>query len=95
MADRTEKLNGFLKTGEVDNPLPNAETQDPVDVSVATSPKRQTSREGKRMASVFLDTEAHNQLSILKIETGLSLQELQIQGLNLLFQSYNKPPIAK
>ena len=46
------------------------------------------------MASVFFSKDVHNQLSLLKIETGLSIQELLIKALNLLFQAYNKPPIA-
>ena len=47
------------------------------------------------MASVFFGKDVHNQLSLLKIETGLSIQDLLIKALNLLFQAHNKPPIAK
>ena len=56
---------------------------------------RASTRKGKRMASVFFDKQVHDQLSILKIETGLSVQQLLIMALNLLFQRFNKPPIAE
>ena len=46
------------------------------------------------MTSVFMDVSVFKQLQMLKIETGLSIQELRIKVLNLLFEAYNKPPIA-
>ena len=56
---------------------------------------RSKTREGKRMASVFFDKQVHDQLRMLTIETDKTLQDLQIEALNLLFTTYNKPPIAK
>ncbi len=87
-----ENLQKFLDSG--------GETIEPTDSEpdvVELTPKtpRAKTREGKKMASVFFGKEVYNQLSILKIETGLSIQELLIKALNLLFQAYNKPPIAK
>ena len=64
---------------------------------VANQPKheRAETRKGKRMASVFFSKRVHDQLSMLKIETGLSIQKLLIKALNLLFVNYKKQPIAK
>ena len=87
-------LQSFLNTagGEAKTPIPEAEADV---VEIKPKAPRSKTREGKKMASVFFGKEVHNQLSILKIETGLSIQELLIKALNLLFQAYNKPPIAK
>lgn len=75
---------------ETPEPAPKGEV-----IELQPKRPRASTREGKRMASVFFDKAAHDQLSILKIETGLSVQKLLIEAVNLLFQSYNKPPIAK
>ena len=91
---RKGNLQNFLENseGKVESPIPESEPD--VDEPI---PKKQRSktREGKKMASVFMDMPVFKQLQILKIETGLSIQELLIKALNLLFQAYNKPPIAK
>ena len=88
-------LQSFLEStqGNVDTPTPKPEGPDVVEIK-PKAPRSKT-REGKKMASVFFGKEVHHQLSLLKIETGLSIQELLIKALNLLFQAYNKPPIAK
>ena len=85
-------LQRFLDSGGEQIETPESEP-DVVEISPKT-PRAKT-RKGKKMASVFFGKDVHNQLSLLKIETGLSIQELLIKALNLLFQAYNKPPIAK
>ena len=85
-------LEKFLDSGGEQLETPETE---PDVVEITTKTPRAKTREGKKMASVFFGKDVHNQLSILKIETGLSIQELLIKALNLLFQAYNKPPIAK
>ena len=87
-------LQNFLENteGKAETPIPKPES-DVVELKPKT--QRSKTREGKKMASVFFGKDVHNQLSILKIETGLSIQKLLIKALNLLFQAYNKPPIAK
>lgn len=81
-----------LGTEKVDAPgtEPKAEV-------VALKPKapRASTREGKKTATVFIDKSVHDQMRMLTIETDKSIQELQIEAWNLLFQSYNKPPIAQ
>ena len=85
-------LEKFLDSGGEQIETPETE---PDVVEITTKTPRAKTRKGKKMASVFFGKDVHNQLSILKIETGLSIQELLIKALNLLFQAYNKPPIAK
>ena len=87
-------LQRFLDSGGETIETPVSETEPDV-VEITTKTQRAKTREGKKMASVFFGKDVHNQLSILKIETGLSIQDLLIKALNLLFQAYNKPPIAK
>ena len=85
-------LQKFLDSGGEQIETPETE---PDVVELTPKTQRAKTREGKKMASVFFGKDVHNQLSILKIETGLSIQELLIKAVNLLFQAYNKPPIAK
>ena len=91
---QTKNLQNFIENGggKIETPIPESES-DVVEITPKTP--RSKTRKGKKMASVFFGKDVHNQLSILKIETGLSIQELLIKALNLLFQAYNKPPIAK
>ena len=85
-------LQRFLDSGGETIETPATE---PDVVEITTKTPRAKTRKGKKMASVFFGKDVHNQLSLLKIETGLSIQELLIKAVNLLFQAYNKPPIAK
>lgn len=85
-------LQKFLNSGGETIETPETE---PDVVEITPKTQRSKTRKGKKMASVFFSKDVHNQLSLLKIETGLSIQELLIKALNLLFQAYNKPPIAK
>ena len=91
---QTKNLQNFIANGggKIETPIPESE---PDVVEITPKTPRSKTRKGKKMASVFFGKDVHNQLSILKIETGLSIQELLIKALNLLFQAYNKPPIAK
>ena len=85
-------LQRFLDSGGEMVETPETE---PDVVEIKPKTPRAKTRKGKKMASVFFSKDVHNQLSLLKIETGLSIQELLIKALNLLFQAYNKPPISK
>ena len=64
-------------------------------VEIQPNQKRASTREGKKTATVFIDKPVHDQMRMLTIETNKSIQDLQIEAWNLLFQSYNKPPIAE
>ena len=55
---------------------------------------RQPSRVGKKVIQGHFDKSVHDQLQLVKIETGKSLQDLLAIGLNAVFKMHNKPPIA-
>ena len=61
-------------------------------------PKRKSpvaaSRAGKIAMQAHVNKEAHVQLKILSVETGKSIQELLVDGVNAVFTMHNKPPIA-
>ena len=61
-------------------------------------PKRKSpiaaSREGKIVVQAHVNKDAHVQLKILSVETGKSIQELLVDGVNAVFTMHNKPPIA-
>ena len=63
-----------------------------------SQPKRKTpiaaSRQGKSVMQAHFSKEAHDQMRILCIETGKSIQELLVDAVNALFTLHNKPPIA-
>jgi hypothetical protein len=63
-----------------------------------TQPKRKSpvaaSRQGKSVMQAHFSKEAHDQMRILCIETGKSIQELLVDAVNALFTLHNKPPIA-
>ena len=56
--------------------------------------ERQPSRAGKKVIQGHFDKSVHDQLQLVKIETGKSLQDLLAIGLNAVFKMHNKPPIA-
>ena len=56
--------------------------------------ERQPSRAGKKVIQGHFDKSVHDQLQLVKIETGKSLQDLLAMGLNAVFKMHNKPPIA-
>lgn len=61
-------------------------------------PKRKSpvaaSRAGKIAMQAHVNKDAHVQLKILSVETGKSIQELLVDGVNAIFTMHNKPPIA-
>ena len=62
----------------------------PVDDSAKVPP----SRRGKRAATVYLDTAAHQQLRMLALEEGASTQALLTEAINDLFQKRGRSRIA-
>ena len=67
---------------------------EPTPERVENTVERQPSRVGKKVIQGHFDKSVHDQLQLLKIETGKSLQDLLAIGLNALFKMHNKPPIA-
>ena len=52
------------------------------------------SRQGKKPVIAYFDKDAHHQLKLLALEKDTSIQDLVAEALNLLFNVYDKPPIA-
>lgn len=76
--------------GNFQNPnLEVAETTVP-----ETHQQRSPSRRGKKSLTLYIDPDAHDQLTLLKIQTRKSIQDLGIEALNLLLKFYDKPPIT-
>lgn len=76
--------NGQIKTEPEPEPEPELKRKSPVAAS----------RAGKIAMQAHVNKEAHVQLKILSVETGKSIQELLVDGVNAVFTMHNKPPIA-
>ena len=59
-----------------------------------THQQRSPVRRGKKSLTLYIDPDAHDQLTLLKIEKRTSIQDLGTEALNLLFELNDKPPIA-
>jgi hypothetical protein len=59
------------------------------------SPPAAKSREGRVVLGSYQTTEAVKQTKMLAIEQDTTMQALLAEALNLLFQKYGKPTIAK
>lgn|SRR6202453_2926793 len=57
--------------------------------------QRQRSRQGKKVVTYYLDPEPFMQLKVLAAKTGLTVQELNVEGLNLLFERHQVSRIAR
>jgi len=62
-------------------------------VESRTMPK-QRSRAGRSAATTYISKEAKRQLLQLKLDTGLDVEDLLREGINMVFEKYNKNPIA-
>lgn len=76
--------NGQIETEPEPEPEPELKRKSPVAAS----------RAGKIAMQAHVNKEAHVQLKILSVETGKSIQELLVDGVNAVFTMHNKPPIA-
>ncbi len=59
-----------------------------------TSTQRQRSRQGKKVVTYYLDPEPFMQLKVLAAKTGVTVQELNLEALNLLFERHQVSRIA-
>jgi hypothetical protein len=55
---------------------------------------RQRSRQGKKVVTYYLDPEAFTQLKVLSAKTGITVQDLSLEALNLLFERHHVSRIA-
>ena len=75
--------------GQLETPS-ETEPEAPVERKSPIAPSRQ----GKSVMQGPFNKDAHDQMRILSIETGKSIQELLVDTVNALFTLHNKPPIA-
>jgi hypothetical protein len=57
--------------------------------------QRQRSRQGKKVVTYYLDPEPFMQLKVLAAKTGVTVQELNLEALNLLFERHQVSRIAR
>jgi len=62
--------------------------------AAASSTQRQRSRQGKKVVTYYLDPEPFMQLKVLAAKTGTTVQELNLEALNLLFERHQVSRIA-
>ena len=55
---------------------------------------RQASRQGKKILTYYLEPEPFVQLKVLAARSGKTVQELNLEALNLLFEKYQVSRIA-
>jgi hypothetical protein len=55
---------------------------------------RQASRQGKKIVTYYLEPEPFVQLKVLSAKTGKTVQELNVEALNLLFEKHQVSRIA-
>jgi Antitoxin-like ribbon-helix-helix len=51
--------------------------------------------EGKKVVTYYLDPEPFTQLTILSAKTGITIQDLSLEALNLLFEQHQVSRIAR
>jgi hypothetical protein len=61
---------------------------------VEARPSRQASRQGKKIVTYYLEPEPFVQLKVLAARSGQTVQELQLEALNLLFEKHQVSRIA-
>jgi hypothetical protein len=61
---------------------------------VSPKAQRQTSRQGKKIVTYYLDPEPFVQLKVLAARSGKTVQELNLEALNLLFEKHQVSRIA-
>lgn len=78
----------------VPTPAPAAAPEPPRDLPPDAA-ARQRSRQGKKVVTYYLDPEPFTQLKILSAKTGVTIQDLSLEALNLLFERHQISRIAR
>jgi len=73
----------------------SAEQPETTPTASQTSTQRQRSRQGKKVVTYYLDPEPFMQLKVLAAKTGVTVQELNLEALNLLFERHQVSRIAR
>ena len=94
----TKKAVGNLFRGFDDKAGPSvalAPAPEPAPAAASDVPSRQRSRQGKKVVTYYLDPEPFTQLKILSAKTGITIQDLSLEALNLLFERHQVSRIAR
>ena len=87
----TKKAVGNLFRGFDDKASPSAAlapAPEPTPAAASDTASRQRSRQGKKVVTYYLDPEPFTQLKILSAKTGITIQDLSLEALNLLFERH-------
>jgi hypothetical protein len=88
-SSRNLNLNLFRGLDDKAAPAPTPET------GVSGTPvARQASRQGKKVVTYYLEPAPFVQLKVLAARTGRTVQELNLEALNLLFEKHQVSRIA-
>lgn len=95
--DFVSAMQGFeSKEGVQRRPKPTPAPVAPPPAPAAAAPRTvQRSRIGKVSIGVWVDPAVRKQLAQLSLDTDRDQGDLIVEGLNLLFERYGRPPIAK
>jgi hypothetical protein len=91
-AARANLFRGFDEKAAPSAPIAAAPEPAPASSNGATA--RQRSRQGKKVVTYYLDPEAFTQLKVLSAKTGITVQDLSLEALNLLFERHHVSRIA-
>jgi hypothetical protein len=68
---------------------------EPLPLASNDATARQRSRQGKKVVTYYLDPEPFTQLKVLSAKTGITVQDLSLEALNLLFERHQVSRIAR
>lgn len=93
---KAAKANLFRGFDEKAAPsAPVAPATDPEAPASHAAAPRQRSRQGKKVVTYYLDPEPFTQLKVLSAKTEITVQELSLEALNLLFERHQVSRIAR
>ena len=90
---RANLFRGFDEKAAPSVPLGPAPEPKPAPSNEPTA--RQRSRQGKKVVTYYLDPEPFTQLKVLSAKTGITVQDLSLEALNLLFERHQASRIAR
>jgi hypothetical protein len=94
----TKAPKGNLFRGFDEKAAPSAapiSAPEPMPGAANDTAARQRSRQGKKVVTYYLDPEPFTQLKILSAKTGITIQDLSLEALNLLFERHQVSRIAR
>jgi hypothetical protein len=93
MAKKTNLFRGFDEKAAPAAAVSAA--PEPLRLASNDATARQRSRQGKKVVTYYLDPEPFTQLKVLSAKTGITVQDLSLEALNLLFERHQVSRIAR